>query len=166
MELRSQDAAIRGVVLLITRYDALFQIFHIYQARAIRKKEKLKGLNRSVLDMDVDMEQPSTNDSEDEEEPLLESEKAALEGMRGLKGSAAFAQIHLVFDDLTSTKPTEAQVKFVNGGERIRIEKLPSGSPMRNQYNHWVKILKNEESLIDALDRIADLYRVDRADEE
>jgi len=111
------------------------------------------------------MDQPSVDDGEGKEEALLESEKAVLEGMRGLKGSAAFAQIHLVYDDLTSTKPTEVQVKFANGSERIRIEKLPSGSPMRNQYNHWVKILKTEESLIDALDRIADLYRVDRGAE-
>ncbi|GJJ67806.1 hypothetical protein EMPS_00152 [Entomortierella parvispora] len=165
MELRSQDAAIRGVVLLITRYDALFQLLHMYRTRANREIEKSKRSILGAMDMDIDVDLPSTDSNEDKEEGLLESEKTALEGMRGLKGSAAFAQIHLVYDDLTSTKPTEVQVKFANGNERIRIEKLPSGSPMRNQYNHWVKILKTEESLVDALDRIADLYRIDRVDE-
>ncbi|KAG0046485.1 hypothetical protein BGZ83_008353 [Gryganskiella cystojenkinii] len=174
IECRSQDTAIRDVVLLLARYDALFQLTHLYRARTKRESDQARRRRDSFeMDMDVDMDSttPSaavtdTNKNLDGEESLLESEKTVLEGMRGLRGSAAFAQIHLIYDDLTSTKPTEVGIKFAHGSERIRIEQLPSGSPMRNQYNHWVKILKTEASLDVALDRIADLYRTDRGDGE
>ncbi|KAG0208643.1 hypothetical protein BGX28_000451 [Mortierella sp. GBA30] len=144
---QSQDSAIRDVVLFCFQYQIIFKLYNRQKA----KKEHAKERRR---DMDID-DHPQQKLQETEEETKEENMDLQTEAVNGPPLSV---HIHLVYDDLTSTRPTDVHVRFSKGNEMVRTETMSSSS-YHSQQAQWVHFLSSEDSLVEAIARISDLYQ-------
>ncbi|KAF9180159.1 hypothetical protein BGZ51_006413 [Haplosporangium sp. Z 767] len=141
LKCQSQDAAIRDVVLFFYRYDTLLKLFNRRRAKQARVADK------ENLDMEID-ETPQGQEPNKEENLDLEN----------TSGPHLSAHVHLVYDDITTTRPTHVDVKFSSGNNSIFIDALPATDPQREQHVQWEQLLRTEYSLVEAIARIAELY--------
>ncbi|KAG0255332.1 hypothetical protein BG011_005195 [Mortierella polycephala] len=142
LKCQSQDAAIRDVVFFFYRYDTLLKLFNRWRAKQALVADK------ENLDMEID-ETPQGQESNKEKENL---------DLENISGPHLSAHVHLIYDDLATTRPTHVDIKFSSGNNRVLIEALPAADPQREQHVHWEHVLRTEYSLVEAITRIAELY--------
>ncbi|KAG0283507.1 hypothetical protein BGZ96_012094 [Linnemannia gamsii] len=163
---QAKDAAIRDVVLSCLRYDALFTLFH---RRQDRDKKKIVGRkptttasafsstfdNTKLLgDIDLDMDV----DEKDSEEQL--DHKADIEFLTSQSAVPALSvQIHLIYEDTLSTRPTWADILFSDGHDLVQVDTLSAKDPLRAQHKKWTNLLSTNHSLFNAILSIADLHK-------
>lgn len=163
---QAKDAAIRDVVLSCLRYDALFTLSHRRQDRDKKKLAERKSTtttsafpstfdNAKLMgDIDLDMDV----DEKDSEEQL--ERKADIEFLTSQSAVPALSvQIHLVYEDPLSTRPTRADVLFSEGHDLVKVDTLSAKDPLRAQHKKWTNLLTTNYSLFNAILSIADLHK-------
>ncbi|KAG0040619.1 hypothetical protein BGZ82_000577 [Podila clonocystis] len=154
---QSKDAAIRDVVLYITHFRTLFKLHNRLTAKQKRQEAKTKlaqaptttttsGLSKLLsendLDMDVDSDSEITHDPNQANKDLLQELLTSHE--------MHSAQIRLVYEDLTTTRPSRVHIRF-----RRNYEVQEDVDLWREQRPVWTRILLSENNLVEAFTRIS-----------
>ncbi|KAG0362264.1 hypothetical protein BG005_006250 [Podila minutissima] len=154
---QSKDAAIRDVVLYVTHFRTLFKLYNRLTAKQKRQEAKAKlaqaptttttsGLSKLLsendLDMDVDSDEEMTQGPNQANKDLLQ-ELLTSQEMHS-------AQIRLVYEDLTSTRPSRVHIRF-----RRNYEVQEDVDLWREQRPVWTGILLTENSLVEAFAKIS-----------
>ncbi|KAF9330566.1 hypothetical protein BG006_006468 [Podila minutissima] len=154
---QSKDAAIRDVVLYVTHFRTLFKLYNRLTAKQKRQEAKAKlaqaptttttsGLSKLLsendLDMDVDSDSEMTQDPNQANKDLLQ-ELLTSQEMHS-------AQIRLVYEDLTSTRPSRVHIRF-----RRNYEVQEDVDLWREQRPVWTGILLTENNLVEAFAKIS-----------
>jgi hypothetical protein len=163
---QAKDAAIRDVVLGCFRYDVLFTLYHRRRTRDQKKLaekelttttsafsstlDNTKLLGDNDLNMDVD--------DKDLEEQL--ERKADIELLTSQSVPNLSVQIHLVYEDPKSTRPTRADIRFSDGQDLVKGDTLSAKDPLHAQHNKWANLLTSNHSLFNAILSIADLHKL------
>ncbi|KAG0093679.1 hypothetical protein BGZ93_010182 [Podila epicladia] len=149
---QSKDAAIRDVVLYITHFRTLFKLYNRLTAKQKRQEAKAKlaqaptttttsGLSKLLSENDLDMDIDS--DSEMVQGPNQANKDLLQELLTSQEMHSA--QIRLVYEDLTSTRPSRVHIRF-----RRNYEVQEDVDLWREQRPVWTRILLTENNLVEA----------------
>ncbi|KAF9422895.1 hypothetical protein BGZ94_008460 [Podila epigama] len=161
ISITEKDASMSDVTLSIIHFDLLFRLFNRQLEKRKRReiKEKLalapttitsSGLSKLLGDHDMDLDMINDSDSE---ENLREENESFLKELMAID-EASSVQIHIVYKDLKSSRPTRVDVKFT--GE-IRSAKGKGSATTYGQQStsKWVQAIMSEKTLIDAFEKIS-----------
>ncbi|KAG0348119.1 hypothetical protein BG004_006022 [Podila humilis] len=156
---QSKDAAIQDVVLYITHFNILFKLYNRQVIKQRRQEAKTKlalapttitssGLSRllsdhNLMDMDIDDNDSETNNAHSNNADLLQ-ELTSSEEIHSV-------QIRLVYEDLTTTRPTKAYIRF-RGSYESEVSVDLWRTPLLPE---WKRVLLEESSLAEAFASIA-----------
>ncbi|KAF9318346.1 hypothetical protein BG003_011359 [Podila horticola] len=158
--IQSKDAAIRDVVFYITHFRTLFKLYNRLMTKQKRQDAKAKlaqaptttttsGLSKLLSENDLDMDVDSDLE-------MADPNQANTDLLRELLTSREMhsAQIRLVYEDLTTTRPSRVHIRF-----RRNYEVQEDADLWREQRPVWTRILQSENNLVEAFTKIAKLIK-------
>lgn len=156
---QSKDAAIRDVVLYIIHFRTLFRLYNRLRTKQKQQDAKAKlmqapttitksGLSKLLSDNDLDMDFDS-----DSEMMIQDPNQANKDLLQELMTSHEMhsAQIRLVYEDLTTTRPSRVHIRF-----RRNYEVQEDPDLWREQRPVWTRILQSESNLVEAFASISE----------